>query len=84
MGHTTTFLSDDPHYPCNILAERHVPTCYLYQSTRIASLFQSLGLRAPKYRSFITMAGHGLATVLVLGNISMPVAVMLGIISKGG
>ena len=40
MGHTTTFLSDDPHYPCNILAERHVPTCYLYQSTRIASLFQ--------------------------------------------
>ena len=40
MGHTTAFLSDDPHYPCNILPERHMPTCYLYQSTRIASLFQ--------------------------------------------
>jgi succinate dehydrogenase / fumarate reductase cytochrome b subunit len=50
----------------------------------IASLFQSLGLRAPKYRPLITKAGHGLAAILVLGNISMPVAVMLGLISKGG
>ncbi len=50
----------------------------------IASLFQSLGLRAPKYRPLITNAGHGLAAALVLGNISMPVAVLLGIISTGG
>jgi succinate dehydrogenase / fumarate reductase, cytochrome b subunit len=50
----------------------------------IASLFQSLGLRAPKFRPLITKAGHGLAAILVLGNISMPVAVLLGLISTGG
>lgn len=50
----------------------------------IASLFQSMGLRAPKYRPLITKTGHGLAALLVLGNISMPVAVLLGIIHTGG
>jgi succinate dehydrogenase / fumarate reductase cytochrome b subunit len=48
----------------------------------IQSLFQSLGLSAPKYRPLIKKAGPGLAAVLVLGNISMPVAVLLGLIKN--
>ena len=46
----------------------------------IQSLFQSLGLAAPKYRPLIKKAGVGLAALLVLGNISMPLAIMLGLI----
>jgi plastocyanin len=40
MGHYTDYLSEDPHYPCNDLAERYVPSCYLYQSTRMLILYQ--------------------------------------------
>lgn len=47
----------------------------------IASLFQTLGLAAPKYRPLIQKGSMGLAAVLVLGNIAMPLSIMLGIIS---
>jgi succinate dehydrogenase / fumarate reductase cytochrome b subunit len=47
----------------------------------IQSLFQSLGLSSPKYRPLIKKAGLGLAVVLVVGNISMPLAVLFGLIS---
>ncbi len=50
----------------------------------IQSLFQSLGLSAPKYRDLIKKAGPGLAAVLVLGNISMPLAIMLGFLPSQG
>ena len=38
MGHFTDYLSDDPHFPCNILDERYVPSCYFYQSSRMVQL----------------------------------------------
>ena len=39
MGHTTEYLSDDPHFPCNILAQRYVAPCYFYQTSRAVALF---------------------------------------------
>lgn len=29
MGHYTEFVSDDPHFPCNILEEKYVPIVLL-------------------------------------------------------
>ena len=39
MGHYTTYLSDDPHYPCNILSGPHVQACYFYQTSRMVQLY---------------------------------------------
>lgn len=47
----------------------------------IQSLFQTVGLSSPKFRPLIKQAGLGLAAFLVVGNISMPLAVLFGLIS---
>ena len=39
MGHFTDFLSDDPHFPCNVLGEKYVAPCYFYQTSRMIQLF---------------------------------------------
>ena len=39
MGHFTEFLSDDPHFPCNILDDRYVVPCYFFQSSRMIQVF---------------------------------------------
>ena len=44
------------------------------------SLFQSLGLSHPRYTPLLKIAGKVFAAVIVLGNISMPVSVLLGIV----
>ena len=49
----------------------------------IGSLFQSLGWNHPKYEGFYQMLGKAIATVLVIGNISMPLAVLFGVIGEG-
>ena len=41
MGHFTEYLSDDPHFPCNILEDKYVSPCYFYQSSRMVQLFGS-------------------------------------------
>ncbi|MGI9301525.1 MAG: cupredoxin domain-containing protein, partial [Gammaproteobacteria bacterium] len=38
MGHKTKYLSDDMHFPCNVLEDRYVPACYYYQSSRMVQL----------------------------------------------
>ena len=38
MGHYTEYLSDDPHFPCNILDDKYVAPCYYYQSSRMLVL----------------------------------------------
>lgn len=45
-----------------------------------ASMFQSLGWNQPKYRAFTRLLGIGLTVVIILGNISMPVAAQIGLI----
>ncbi len=39
MGHYTEYLSDDPHFPCDILEDRYVGPCYFYQTSRMVQLF---------------------------------------------
>ena len=45
-----------------------------------SSMFQTLGLNHSRYNNLISKIGPGLATLIVLGNVSMPAAVWLGII----
>lgn len=42
------------------------------------SLFQSLGLAHPRYNAFRRKLAAGLATFLVVGNISIPVSILMG------
>ena len=46
----------------------------------IASLFQSLGLNAPRYRTAVTWLGRGIALLIVVGNCSMPLAALCGLL----
>ena len=45
-----------------------------------SSMFQSLGLNHPRYNPLLQMIGPVFAVIIVLGNISMPIAVLLGIL----
>ena len=51
---------------------------WFHLSHGISSIFQTLGLNAPKYWPIIRGAGLTLATIIALGNISIPTAVLLG------
>jgi succinate dehydrogenase / fumarate reductase cytochrome b subunit len=44
----------------------------------VTSLFQSLGLNHPKYQGLIDMTGPGIAALVLVGNVSMPIAVLAG------
>lgn len=46
------------------------------------SIFQSLGINNPKYNEARRWFARGFATIVVLGNISFPVAVQLGIVGS--
>jgi plastocyanin len=39
VGHFTDYLSDDPHFPCNVVDEKYKPSCYFYQTSRMVQLF---------------------------------------------
>jgi len=55
----------------------------MHLSHGISSLFQSLGLNSPKYAPMIAKIGPTVAGVIVIGNISMPLAVLAGFIQLG-
>jgi len=46
----------------------------------ISSLFQSMGWNAPRYQGFTSKLGTVIASILVLGNVAMPVCVLLGVV----
>jgi succinate dehydrogenase / fumarate reductase, cytochrome b subunit len=50
----------------------------LHLAHGIPSLFQSLGLRHPKYTPTIETVGHWLAVLIFIGYASIPAAVLLG------
>jgi len=52
----------------------------LHLSHGASSMFQSLGLHHPKYNGFIDKIGPALAGIIVVGNCSMPLAVLFGCI----
>ena len=56
----------------------------LHLSHGIASLFQSLGLNAPKYRGAVSWLGRGIAAVIVIGNCAMPLAALTGVLKLPG
>lgn len=54
-GHYTKYLSNDPHYPCNIVLKKYKGSCYYLQTSRMLQLFNgdfkkiaSECLQAPK------------------------------------
>jgi succinate dehydrogenase / fumarate reductase, cytochrome b subunit len=50
----------------------------------VSSLFQSLGLRHPKYNALIRNAGPVFGWLIFIGNSSMPIAVMAGLVTLPG
>jgi succinate dehydrogenase / fumarate reductase cytochrome b subunit len=50
----------------------------------IASLFQSLGFNQPKYRALTERIGLGAAWIVFLGNVSMPLAALFGVVRLPG
>lgn len=44
----------------------------------VSSMFQSLGLKHPRYNPLIEKIGPVYAAIIVIGNISMPIAVLTG------
>lgn len=53
---------------------------FIHLSHGISSSFQSLGLNHPKYNTLFRCAGPLLSTIFAVGFISIPVAVLLGIL----
>lgn len=39
--HYTKYLSQDPHFPCNIVSEKYKGSCYYLQTSRMIQLFNS-------------------------------------------
>jgi plastocyanin len=37
-GHTTEYISDDPHYPCTVVGDRYEADCYFLQTDRMLQL----------------------------------------------
>jgi succinate dehydrogenase / fumarate reductase, cytochrome b subunit len=56
----------------------------LHLSHGIASTAQSLGINHPRYNPWIKNGGLALAVILTVGNIAMPVAVLLGVVNLAG
>ena len=50
----------------------------------IGNLFQTLGWSTPRYRPFLATGGRVLALALVLGNASIPLSVLLGLVRLAG
>ena len=49
----------------------------------VSSIFQSLGLSSDKYGDFLAKVGPAVAVVIFIGNTSIPLAVMLGLVQGG-
>ncbi|MEZ5342700.1 MAG: hypothetical protein R2706_15010 [Acidimicrobiales bacterium] len=44
----------------------------------ISSAFQTLGVNNPKYNGLLKQASLGLTTIILIGNLSFPIAVLAG------
>lgn len=53
---------------------------FLHLSHGAASILQTLGLNGPQYDTRIRLLGWVVALVILLGNVSMPLAVLVGIV----
>ncbi len=83
------FIDLNPHHNI-VVGFNHVPSAVFYIVAMVAlgmhlshgafSLFFSLGLVHPKYKQGVRMATYALMMAVVAGNISIPVAVLAGVI----
>ncbi len=48
----------------------------------VSSMFQTLGLRTPGYRGLIDKISPAVAAVVIVGNVLMPLAVLVGVIGR--
>ena len=55
---------------------------HLYHA--VPSLFQSVGLKHPRYNPLIEKLGLIVALVLVAGNVSMPLSILFGLVRTSG
>lgn len=77
-------------YSMVVLGFKQLPIALMYIVSMIglgihlshgaASMFQSLGWNQPKYRTITKLLGRGLVAIIVIGNISMPIAAQLGLL----
>ncbi|MGQ0553388.1 MAG: succinate dehydrogenase cytochrome b subunit [Planctomycetota bacterium] len=56
----------------------------LHLSHGVASTCQTLGLNSPVWAPRIRSAGYGITALIVLGNLSIPLAVLLGLVRTPG
>jgi succinate dehydrogenase / fumarate reductase cytochrome b subunit len=56
----------------------------LHLSHGASSLFQSLGLAHPRWRPLLDRTGVALAWIILIGNLSIPAAVMIGLLRIPG
>jgi succinate dehydrogenase / fumarate reductase cytochrome b subunit len=56
----------------------------LHLSHGTASVFQTLGLGGERWRPFVERAGAVVAWIVLIGNVSIPTAVMLGLLRAPG
>jgi succinate dehydrogenase / fumarate reductase cytochrome b subunit len=78
-------------YRMMILGFRQPPVVVIYLAAMtvmgfhlwhaVGNLFQTLGWSTPRYRPMIARGGRILALALVLGNVSIPLSVLLGIVT---
>lgn len=52
----------------------------LHLSHGVTSMFQSIGLNHPKYNGIFNLAGPVIATIVLIGNTSMPIACLAGLV----
>lgn len=53
----------------------------LHLSHGVSSMFQSIGINRPGYNRFVNAIGPVVAGLIVLGNISMPIAALAGLVT---
>lgn len=56
----------------------------LHLNHAVSSMFQTLGINSPRYERLIANLGPAFALLIVIGNISMPISVLLGLIDLPG
>lgn len=81
-------------YSMTVMSFQFLPTAFIYIAAMallgmhlhhgLQSFLQSLGFTRPKYRNAVHLAASGLTALIVLGNISLPLAVQMGIIQLPG
>ncbi len=91
VGNDGSFVRGDA-YGNVVRSLERVPVAVLYIVANIAlgihlfhgvwSLFQSLGWNNPRFNKWRRQLATGFATIIVVGNVSFPIAVLAGIVGK--